>query len=106
MPIEISGNIPPHIQNTKESGVAQTQTVATPDANDTRPTAAGDSVTLTPTAEQLQRLERQISTLPVIDVQRVESVQQAVNNGTYTIDPARVADKLYGMEMALNRSRG
>jgi negative regulator of flagellin synthesis FlgM len=63
---------------------------------------AADSVSLTNTADRLQRLGAELSRLPVVDTQRVERVQQAMNDGTYAFDAARVAAKLVHFERQIN----
>lgn len=63
---------------------------------------AADSLSLTNTADRLQRLGAEVSALPVIDTQRVERVQQAMNEGTYAFDATRVAAKLVQFERQLN----
>jgi len=58
----------------------------------------GDTVTITDTAARLSRLESTLAQVPVVDTQRVESIQRALANGTYEINPERIADKLLAME--------
>jgi negative regulator of flagellin synthesis FlgM len=60
-----------------------------------------DSVQLTPDALQLSQLEKSISSIPVANNQRVAQVRQAVNDGSYKIDPQSVASKLTRMEWDL-----
>jgi len=67
--------------------------------------SATDSVNLTGEARQLQALEARIASEPVVDSQRVEAVRTAVDNGTFTIDPARIADKMISLEQALTDMR-
>jgi flagellar biosynthesis anti-sigma factor FlgM len=40
-----------------------------------------------------------------MEAARVNRIQQAIENGTYEIDPARVAEKMLALETAL-QSRG
>jgi negative regulator of flagellin synthesis FlgM len=61
----------------------------------------GDQVTLTDSARQLQKIEAAVAKAPVVDAAKVASVKQAVQNGTYQIDPSRVADKLLQYERGL-----
>jgi negative regulator of flagellin synthesis FlgM len=68
---------------------------------DDKPSSGGDRVNLTGTAQQLQALEARIMTQPRVDKQRVEAVKAALENGTLTVDPERIAERLIGIEQAL-----
>ena len=61
----------------------------------------GDRVTLTDSARTLQKIEETVANTPVVDAAKVASVKQAVQSGTYQIDPQRVADKLLQYERGL-----
>ncbi|TCK18875.1 FlgM family anti-sigma-28 factor [Thiogranum longum] len=67
--------------------------------------STADSVNLTGQARQLQMLEAQIAREPVVDTQRVQAVHAAVENGTFTINPERIADKMISLEQALTDMR-
>ena len=67
--------------------------------------ATSDSVNLTGQAQQLQALEGRIASEPVVDTQRVQAVRMAVENGTFTINPERIADKMINLEQALTDMR-
>ena len=75
--------------------------------NKTAPTTQGngasDTVSLTGTASQLRALEQQVASLPVVDVQRVESIKQSIANGGFQIDPTRVAEKMIQIESSINK---
>jgi negative regulator of flagellin synthesis FlgM len=77
----------------KEPTVAQGETG--------KPTST-ETVSLTEAAEQLHRLETRITSLPVIDTQRVESVKQALEKGTYEFNLQRTAEKFLEFEVAIN----
>jgi len=61
----------------------------------------GDHVTLTTSARSLQKLSEAIAQAPVVNADKVASVKQAVNNGTYQVDSGRVADKMLQFEKGL-----
>lgn len=62
-----------------------------------------DTVSLTDTAARLRELENSLAKLPVVDSQRVEDLQRAIENGSYEVDARRTAEKLLGFEQALQR---
>lgn len=64
-----------------------------------------DSVNLTGEARQLQALETRIASEPVVDTQRVQAVRTAVENGTFTVNPERIADKMISLEQAVTGMR-
>lgn len=64
--------------------------------------AGSDTVSLTGTAAKLRQLEAALSELPVADNERIDSVKRAVTNGTYEIDPHRIAAKMLDFERSLS----
>ena len=64
----------------------------------TNAAAPGDSVSLTQAGLQLAQMEKQLAQQPMVDSQRVEQIRQKLQSGNYTIDPARIANKLLGFE--------
>lgn len=103
MPIDITGPTPAQPRSTGESGslrVIHNETRAAP-KSDANP-ASGDTVRLTGIAALMQRLDAGISSLPVVDSQRVDALRTAIAGGNYDIDPARVAGKLIDREIALH----
>jgi negative regulator of flagellin synthesis FlgM len=70
---------------------------------DTQSPAVGDSVNLTDTAGQLRRIEASLADLPEVDNDKVAAIRQSIENGSYQVDAARVADNLLQFESALNK---
>ena len=66
------------------------------------PIAAADAVSFTETAAKLRDLESTLRTVPVVDTERVDAVKKAVDEGTYKVDHARVADKMMKFEGLLD----
>jgi negative regulator of flagellin synthesis FlgM len=77
---------------------SQTDAAAAP-ASSTAQT--GDQVTLTASARSLQKLSDAIAQTPVVNSAKVSSIKQALANGTYQVDSARVADKMIQFENGL-----
>ena len=62
-------------------------------------------VLITGAARSLAALEAQLRELPVIDASRVAEVQKRLEEGRYTVDPQRIADRLLRLENALGAPR-
>lgn len=60
-----------------------------------------DRVQLTDSARALQEAARTNSSATV-DTKKVEQVRQALANGTYKIDPSRIADRMMSLENQIN----
>jgi negative regulator of flagellin synthesis FlgM len=84
--------LPPSVQgSTGTSALAdKTQAGASPAAA----TSTADQVTLTGSARTLQKLNSVLANTPVVNAAKVATIKQAVQRGTYSVDPAKVADKL------------
>jgi negative regulator of flagellin synthesis FlgM len=69
---------------------------------DTAPGAdSGDNVHITGTASTLATLEQALRDLPAVDETRVAATRSAIEQGTYTISPQRIADQLIKLEQSL-----
>lgn len=104
MSIEINGN--PALPVGNNAGGPDLKSIG-PDAAKGNGKSAGqsttDSVTITPYAAKLQAAERELKAVPVVDVERVEQLRNAIKNGEYEIDPAKIADKFISLESSLYR---
>ena len=103
MAIDIN-NVPPSSTQVSELGTQRggnpTHTEKAPEKPST-PSQAADQVSLTPTAQQLRHLEKQIADQPVVDAQKVSAVKEALANGSFEVDPTRIAGKMMSLERAL-----
>jgi negative regulator of flagellin synthesis FlgM len=61
-----------------------------------------DTVSLTDTAARLRGLENTLASLPVVDTQRVEEIQQAIASGEFEVDAEQIADKMLAFESELS----
>jgi len=61
----------------------------------------GDTVTLTDSARQLQKLEEAVAKAPVSSAERVQAVKDALSRNAFTVDADRVADKMLQFERDL-----
>jgi len=62
------------------------------------PTTSSESVSITSTAAGLLSLENQLRELPGVDQARVDTIRQAISDGTYKVDSDRVVDNLLQSE--------
>jgi negative regulator of flagellin synthesis FlgM len=100
MPTEINGLPRPQVSGTNHNSTVKTRHQEA-EARGASAPAAGDSVSLTETSARLHDLERMAAAAPEADTKRVEEIRQAIADGRYKIDAARVADKLLSLEDAL-----
>lgn len=72
------------------------------DSSDTSSTpvsaAVSDSVELTGTAQLLASFQTDLASIDAVDMAKVESIRQAIAQGTYQIDPQKIADSLLSLE--------
>ncbi len=66
---------------------------------------SSDKISFTGEASKLQALERELESQPVVDSQRVDAVRSAVDNGTFEVNPVRIAEKIISLEQALTDAR-
>lgn len=81
---------------TNASGGAKAKPAA-PDAGSAAKAPAGnesDSVSLSSEAHTMARLESAVNNAPDVDEARVASLKQAIENGTYQVDPQAIAEKM------------
>ena len=64
--------------------------------------ASGDTVSLTSSAQLLQKLEEILAAAPASDAKRIAALKEAIDSGTYEIDAAAIADRLIRMEQDLS----
>jgi len=76
-------------QTTQGATADQVQTQA-----QTGATTQTSEVQITSTAQMMASLEQQISSTPDVDQSRVDSIRQALSNGSYQPDAGRIADGL------------
>jgi len=88
---------------TARNGSSQVLDKAQPGSSGTTTSAerVSDQVTFTGPALALQKLGAAVASAPVVDAAKVAAVKQSVQNGTYQINPARIADKIVKFESGL-----
>lgn len=102
MPIDnITGLTGPQVQQREGAQVQVARTEPTKKQDETGRPSSVDTVTLTDTASRLYGLENTLANLPVVDSQRVEGIQRALEQGTFEVDYERTAAKFLSFERDL-----
>jgi negative regulator of flagellin synthesis FlgM len=95
-PVKPAATSGARITNETQRGVAAAVAAAPAAAAST-----ADTVNITGSGLALQRLGEAVANAPVVDVQKVATVKQAVIGGAYQVDTVRVADKIIQFETGL-----
>ncbi len=104
MSIKIKGgNGKPSKTSLNKSG--STEKGAKSSTQSSRKTADNDRVDLTEAASRLHQIEQSLADIPVIDTGRVEAISQSIDEGTYTIDNEKIADRIIESETALRKKK-
>jgi negative regulator of flagellin synthesis FlgM len=101
MSININSLTPSQVQSSSDDTQVKRTSEETQPQQETGKSSTSDTVSLSDGAVQLGKLENTVANLPVVDTQRVEQLKQAIENGSYEVDPAKVADKLMQFEHIL-----
>ena len=65
--------------------------------------AAPDRVSVTDTASRLQKIEEQLSAMPDINHDKVAAIKKALADGSFSLDPKKIADKLIDFETSFKK---
>jgi negative regulator of flagellin synthesis FlgM len=101
MSIELNGISSTKVPVTNDEAQVERSVEQTPVQQESGKSSTSDTVSLSDNAVQLGKLQNSVVSMPVSDTQRIEQVKQAIRDGSYEIDPARVADKLMQFESIL-----
>lgn len=89
--------------NSNQTSSIKNRNEAKEENNSASTSSAGDRVTLTSTASRLKDIEQQLSAGSNVDSNRIAEVQSAINNGDYTVNSDRIADKMLAFENFMNK---
>ena len=100
MSIEING-LPPVrvVESTDDSSVKQALKQQT--EHKSTGSSAADTVSISDSAARIANIDNSTVTTPVVDAQRVEQLKQAISDGSFKVDSAKIADKLMQFESIL-----
>ncbi len=101
MSIDINGISAAKVHAPADESQVKKQVDQQPVTTDTGKSSTSDTVSLSDNAVQIGKINSTVESAPVVDAKRVEEVKAAINNGTYEVDAAKVADKLMQFENIL-----
>ncbi len=103
MPIDINGLPNTHTQASGDRNILPVGERKPVGQNtDNGRSSVKDTVSFSDTAVRLGRLGVAVDDTPVVDTQRVEQARQAIQDGTYNVNPARIAEKMMALENLLS----
>jgi negative regulator of flagellin synthesis FlgM len=91
------------IKGSNSNGAVADKSQSNSSATSASTSQTGDHVTLTDSARSMQKIEEAVARTPVVNAAKVDSIKQAVQNGTYQIDSGRVAGKMLQFERGLKK---
>ncbi len=104
MTIDINGlshtQVQKHADDTQVKQQSESTVKATGES-ETGKTSTTDTVSLSDSAVRLGEIGNSVAALPVVDTEKVEAIKQAINDGSYQVDPMKVAEKLMQFESML-----
>lgn len=112
MKLDGEGIVPNRV-NSVETRAVRGTTAALPGrkaADSAGPAASGSGtraavdVQITGTARDLAAIEQGLRSLPAVNEARVAAVRQKLEDGSYRVDPQRIADRLLDLEQDLGRA--
>lgn len=89
------------VHSPPDESLVKQQIEQQPANTETGKSSTADTVSISDNAAQLGKMGNVSDATPVVDMQRVEQVKQAINNGSYEVDPKKIADKLMQFESIL-----
>lgn len=86
---------------TQRAANSQPQDVAR--KTDSQAATGSDRVSVTSEASRLLEIEEQLMAVPEVNDSKVAEIKRAIADGTFDINPQRIADKLIAFETSVRR---
>jgi negative regulator of flagellin synthesis FlgM len=96
---KINRSVTDALTNNTKTRAKSATTESTSQSN--RP-ASEDTVSLSEQSLQVRELQQQLDKIPEVDADKVKAIKQAIAQGNYPLDPAKIAANLLNLEKALS----
>lgn len=94
-------NINNNLANTARLNDANKSPDKSPETGSAPSKAPEDKVTLTSISSQIREIEKRAQTANAANETRIAELKKSINDGSYKVDPAKIADKLIKTELLL-----
>lgn len=81
-------------QKAAQQQQVQQRTTQQPQVNQQQSAARGDSVSLTPQAQQMNSLQKKAANASGVDSNKIANIKKAISDGSYKVDADRLASKM------------
>ncbi len=105
MSIDINGISTPKVQAPKDDSQLKPAVEQQQANKESGKSSTSDTVSLSDNAVQLGKVDNSSVAAPVVDTKRVEQVKQAISDGSFKVDAAKIADKLMQFETVLTSDK-
>jgi negative regulator of flagellin synthesis FlgM len=85
----------------RKTSASQAKATSSQDSAPQQDSARQGSVSITSTASMLANVQQSLAAQPAVDQNRVDSISKALANGTYHMDPDKIASGLLQSERGL-----
>ncbi|NLS11633.1 flagellar biosynthesis anti-sigma factor FlgM [Vibrio sp. SM6] len=87
--------------NNRPSARADSSASHSTASRDVKTTAGQDSVSLSSQGKAMGQLQQSMAATPAFDAAKVAAIKEAIANGSYQVDPERLADNIMKFENEL-----
>lgn len=95
---KIDGSLPTNATLRSGGVSSRVSSIGSSDSSPVAATSSSDSLRLTGQATSLQSLQREMSQSPAVDNDRVQTVKNALQNGTYKVDAGNIANRMIALD--------
>ncbi|UUM31258.1 flagellar biosynthesis anti-sigma factor FlgM [Vibrio japonicus] len=89
------------LTTSNRNSVRNEYSTATTEASSKKSSVAQDAVSLSPQGKAVGEMHNQMASQPSFDKAKVEAIKEAIANGSYSVNPEKLADNIMKFEKEL-----